>query len=72
MTALLEIDLAAVAWNWRKLAAMHTGATAGVIKADAYGLGAAQVAPKLLAFRSDAFPSACVAVVYLQVVQASP
>ncbi|NNM55609.1 alanine racemase [Acidocella sp.] len=49
MTALLEIDLAAVAWNWRKLAAMHAGATAGVIKADAYGLGAAQVAPKLLA-----------------------
>ena len=47
--ALLEIDLGAVVWNWRKLAAMHGGATAGVIKADAYGLGAAQVGPALLA-----------------------
>ncbi len=49
MTALLEIDLDAIAWNWRALDAMHPGATAGVIKADAYGLGALQVAPKLLA-----------------------
>lgn len=49
MTTVLEIDLDAIAENWRRLDAMHAGATAGVIKADAYGLGAAQVAPKLLA-----------------------
>jgi alanine racemase len=47
MTAVLEIDLNAIAENWWALDAMHPGATAGVIKADAYGLGAAQVAPKL-------------------------
>jgi len=46
--AVLEIDLGAVAANWRALDARHGGATAGVIKADAYGLGAAQVAPALL------------------------
>ena len=49
MTALLEIDLDAVAANWRLLDALHTGATAGVVKADAYGLGAAKVAPALAA-----------------------
>jgi len=49
MTAILDIDLNAIAANWRSLAARHQGATAGVIKADAYGLGATQVAPKLLA-----------------------
>lgn len=49
MTALLEIDLDAIAANWRALDAMHAGQTAGVVKADAYGLGAARVAPKLLA-----------------------
>jgi alanine racemase len=49
MTAVLEINLDAIAENWRTLASLHQGATAGVIKADAYGLGAAQVAPKLLA-----------------------
>lgn len=48
MPALLEINLDAVVRNWRTLAAMHAGATAGVIKADAYGLGAAQVGAKLL------------------------
>ncbi len=48
MTALLEIDLDAIAANWRALDASHAGATAGVIKADAYGLGAARVAPALL------------------------
>jgi alanine racemase len=46
--AVLEIDLGAVAANWLHLDARHGGATAGVIKADAYGLGAAQVAPTLL------------------------
>jgi alanine racemase len=49
MTAILNIDLDAIAANWTDLAASHAGATAGVIKADAYGLGAAFVAPKLLA-----------------------
>jgi alanine racemase len=44
---LLEIDLGAVAANWRLLDAMHQGETAAVLKADAYGLGAAQVAPVL-------------------------
>jgi alanine racemase len=49
MTAasVLEIDLDAVAGNWRLLAGKHAGATAGVLKADAYGVGAAQVAAKL-------------------------
>ncbi|MCX7382646.1 MAG: alanine racemase, partial [Alphaproteobacteria bacterium] len=36
--------------NWRDLAARHpAGAVAGVVKADAYGLGAARVAPALFA-----------------------
>jgi alanine racemase len=47
--ATLTIDLDAIAENWRHLDAMHAGATAGVIKADGYGLGAAYVAPKLFA-----------------------
>ena len=45
----LTIDLRATVANWRALDAGHAGATAGVIKADAYGLGAAAVAPALLA-----------------------
>jgi alanine racemase len=49
MTPHLTIDLDAVALNWRSLAAKHGGATAAVVKADAYGLGAAAVAPRLLA-----------------------
>jgi alanine racemase len=47
--AVLEIDLDAIAENWRRLDARHPGATAAVLKADAYGLGAKYVAPKLLA-----------------------
>ncbi|MDX6751384.1 alanine racemase [Geminicoccaceae bacterium 1502E] len=48
--ARLEIDLAAVAANWRALAALAAPAVvAGVVKADAYGLGAARVAPALWA-----------------------
>jgi alanine racemase len=47
--SLLEIDLDAIASNWRFLAAKHSGATAGVLKADGYGLGAAQVAAALYA-----------------------
>ncbi len=45
----LTVDLDAIAANWRWLAARHAGATAAVVKADAYGLGAARVAPALLA-----------------------
>ena len=45
---MLEIDLDAVAGNWRLLAPRHpSGPVAAVIKADAYGLGAARVAPRL-------------------------
>jgi len=47
--AVLHIDLDAVAENWRFLAARHAGATASVLKADAYGIGAAMVAPRLFA-----------------------
>ena len=48
--ARLEIDLAAIQANWRSLAARHpTGPVAGVVKADAYGLGATRVAPALFA-----------------------
>jgi alanine racemase len=44
----LEIDLNAIAANWRQLDAMHPGETGAAVKADAYGLGAEQVAPALL------------------------
>jgi alanine racemase len=44
----LEIDLVAITANWRALCEAHGGRrTAAVLKADAYGLGAAQVAPYL-------------------------
>ncbi|MCA3370760.1 MAG: alanine racemase [Roseomonas sp.] len=47
-TALLRIDLGAIAENWRALAARAAPwAVAGVVKANAYGLGAARVAPAL-------------------------
>ena len=46
--AILEIDLDAVAANWRALAArVAPAACAAVVKADAYGLGAAPVAGAL-------------------------
>ncbi|MGH7121748.1 MAG: alanine racemase [Acetobacteraceae bacterium] len=46
--ARLEIDLAAIVANWRLLAAAHRpGAVGGVVKADAYGLGAREVATAL-------------------------
>ena len=46
--AVLEIDLAAVVANWRLLSVKHpSGPVAGVVKADAYGLGARAVAPAL-------------------------
>ncbi len=48
--AVLEIDLGAIVANWRTLAARHpSGPVAGVVKADAYGLGAQAVAPALYA-----------------------
>lgn len=46
--ALLEVDLGAIVGNWRQLCSLHpSGPVAGVVKADAYGLGAGQVAPAL-------------------------
>ncbi|HZH45236.1 MAG TPA: alanine racemase, partial [Roseococcus sp.] len=46
--AVLSIDLGAVVRNWRRLGERHSaGAVAAVVKADAYGLGAAPVAGAL-------------------------
>jgi alanine racemase len=46
--AVLTIDLAAVAENWRRLnARLGDADCGGVVKADAYGLGAARVGPAL-------------------------
>ncbi len=45
--AVLEVDLAAVAANWRMLVARHAGAVGAVVKADGYGLGAKPVARRL-------------------------
>jgi len=45
--SVLEVSLSAVVANWRKLCSLHPGAVAGVVKADAYGLGAVHVAPAL-------------------------
>src|SRR5689334_2357529 len=48
--AILEIDLAGIVANWRLLSQrVKPAACAAVVKADAYGLGAAQVAPALAA-----------------------
>lgn len=48
--AILTIDLEAIAANWRDLRARHpSGPVAAVAKADAYGLGAVDVVPRLLA-----------------------
>jgi alanine racemase len=45
---LLTIDLGAIVRNWQKLCAIHAaGAVAGVVKANAYGLGAGPVATAL-------------------------
>ncbi|WP_198374540.1 alanine racemase [Neoroseomonas rubea] len=45
---LLTVDLGAIVANWRDLAARGApGAVAGVVKADAYGLGVGAVAPAL-------------------------
>ena len=46
--ARLTVDLAAIAWNWRRLGAeAPEAACAAVVKADAYGCGLAAVAPAL-------------------------
>jgi alanine racemase len=48
--AILEIDLAGIAVNWRLLAErVWPAQCAAVVKADAYGLGARRVAPALAA-----------------------
>src|SRR3954467_13133552 len=48
--AVLQIDLGAVVANWRTLCRRHpAGSVAGVVKADAYGLGARPVAAALYA-----------------------
>lgn len=45
--AVLEIDLGIIAANWAMLRARHGGPVAAVLKADAYGLGAPQIARTL-------------------------
>ena len=45
----LTVDLDAIAANWRLLARTHGAQTAAVVKADAYGLGAARVGARLYA-----------------------
>lgn len=45
----LTIDLGAVRENWRRLAEKGSAECAAVVKADAYGLGAAELAPALAA-----------------------
>ena len=46
--AVLDVDLGAIVANWRMLCGRHPeGPVAGVVKADAYGLGARHVAPAL-------------------------
>ncbi len=54
--ALLTIDLAAIRENYRRLKRLlGSTACAGVVKADGYGLGAAQVAKALAAEGCDTF-----------------
>src|SRR5262245_874176 len=54
--AVLTIDLGAIRANYRVLKAQLRGvALAGVVKADGYGLGAAQVARALMAEGCDTF-----------------
>jgi len=55
-TAVLAVDLGAVVDNWRALKArLDRAECAAVVKADAYGLGAAQVAPALAAAGCSTF-----------------
>ncbi|MFV0473046.1 MAG: alanine racemase [Pikeienuella sp.] len=53
--ARLTIDLGAIQDNWRALDAMTACETGAVVKADAYGLGAAQVGPALKAAGAKSF-----------------
>lgn len=46
--ATLTIDLNALRVNWRRLNSMSSTETAAVVKADAYGLGAARISASLL------------------------
>ncbi len=46
-TAVLTVDLDAIAANWAALRERHGRDVAGVLKADAYGLGAPEVARRL-------------------------
>lgn len=55
MRAILTIDLTAIAQNWRALDRLSVGETGAVIKADAYGLGIAQVTSTLLAAGARTF-----------------
>lgn len=48
-TGRLRVELPAIVRNWRRCAAAHGAPAAAVVKADAYGLGAARVAPALAA-----------------------
>ena len=49
MRSHLDIDLAALTQNFHTLQAECPGSLAAVVKANAYGLGAAQVGPQLAA-----------------------
>lgn len=53
--ASLTIDLGAIVANWRALNAKTKVETAAVIKADAYGLGAARVGPALVHAGAETF-----------------
>jgi len=54
--AILTVDLDAVAWNYRRLREEAGAAVcAAVVKADAYGLGVAQVAPVLARAGAEVF-----------------
>lgn len=46
-TGILTIDLDAIATNWRALAKLSQGQTGAVVKANAYGCGAAEIAARL-------------------------
>lgn len=46
-TGILTIDLDAIAANWQALARLSRGQTGAVVKANAYGCGAAEVATRL-------------------------
>ena len=48
-TATATIDLNAIRQNWRKLRSMSSNDAAAVVKANAYGLGLAQVTKALYA-----------------------